>query len=213
MVGSRMQELKMDDGLSTSTAGSEAIQVLQRRIRQISVAFAVLATAFVVFFTLLATWSWRQSRALDKTWDDFLYDQFVQYDIESDDYVTATVNAIQFFHNGYSMQFDTIDYTDRGLRLSGSFGNPNQFKIAGLTLNFAVRPSPARVRDQWTASGKRMGWSPEWDIGNALANVGDVPPGGTVPFDVTIAGIKKTSERPRIAVLFSGEHYIYQRER
>ncbi len=203
----------MDDGLSTSTSGSETIQVLQRRIRQISVAFAVLAIAFVVFFTLLAGWSWRQSRALDKTWDDFLYDQFVQYDIESDDYVTATVNAIQFFHNGYSIQFDAIDYTENGLHLTGSFGNPNQFRIAGLKLNFAVRPSPARVRNKWAASGKRMGWSPEWDIGNAVADAGDVQPGGTVHFDVTIDGIKKNGDRPRIAVLFSGEHYLYQREK
>lgn len=203
----------MDEGFARSTASSELVHDLQHRIRQMSIALAVLAIAFVVFFSLLAAWSWRQSRALDKTWDDFLYDQFVQYDIESDDYVTATVNAIQFFHNGYSMQFDAIDYTTGGLHLTGSFGNPNQFHIADLKLNFAVRPSPARVRNKWASSGKRMGWSPEWDIGSAIANVGDVPPGGTVPFDVTIPGITKSSERPRIAVLFSGERYIYQRQR
>ena len=186
------------------------VQSLERRVHRLSVALAVLAVVLILCVALLAVVSWRHAQALTTTKDDILFGRFIHYDYDSDDYVAPVVNAIQFFHDGYSIQFDKLQYTADGMELSGEIGNPNQFRITDLTLTFAVRPYPEKIRDQWLRGGKTLvGWSPPWKIGSATIRVGDLEPGRTAKFNVTIPHVAQNSDPMRIAVLFSGEHYTY----
>jgi hypothetical protein len=124
--------------------------------------------------------------------------------------VVPVVNVIQFFHDGYSLQFDKVQYTPQGLLLSGEIGNPNQFSITNLSLTFAIRPYPEKIRDKWAqAGGNMIEWSPDWDLGRGRITIGDVKPGQTARFNLTIPNVKQTSDPVRVAVLFSGEHYSY----
>lgn len=186
------------------------VQTLQRRIDRLSLALVIFVALFLACLALLAGWSWRQSRALNNTKDDILFGRFIHYDYDSDDYVAPVVNNIQFFHNGYSIQFDRVAYTNAGLVLSGEMGNPNQFRIKHLTLTFAARPYPEKIRDKWI-NGERnlVGWSPDWDLGRTKIDVGDLEPGQTAKFNLTVPGVKQTQDPARIAVLFSGEAYEY----
>lgn len=186
------------------------VQSLERRIHRLSVALAILAAALVLSVALLAIFSWRHTQALATTRDDILFGRFIHYDYDSDDYVAPVVNAIQFFHDGYSIQFDKLEYTADGMQVSGEIGNPNQFRITGLTLTFAVRPYPEKIRDQWLRGGRNLvGWSPSWNIGSASTRVNDLEPGKTARFNVTVPHVAQNSDPIRIAVLFSGEHYTY----
>lgn len=190
------------------------VQSLERRVHRLSVALAVLAVAFVLCVALLAVVSWRHAQALTTTKDDILFGRFIHYDYDSDDYVAPVVNAIQFFHDGYSIQFDKLQYTADGMELSGEIGNPNQFRITRLTLTFAVRPYPEKIRDQWLRGGRNLvGWSPAWNIGGASTRVADLEPGRTARFNVTIPHVAQDPDPIRIAVLFSGEHYNYVQKR
>ena len=186
------------------------VQSLERRVHRLSVALAVLAVVLILCVALLAVVSWRHAQALTTTKDDILFGRFIHYDYDSDDYVAPVVNAIQFFHDGYSIQFDKLQYTADGMELSGEIGNPNQFRITDLTLTFAVRPYPEKIRDQWLRGGRNLvGWSPSWNIGSATTKVADLEPGRTARFNVTIPRVAQNSDPMRIAVLFSGEHYTY----
>lgn len=190
--------------------GAREVQSLHNQIRKLSIAFAITAGLFVVCFIVLAAFMWRQSQALLNTKDDILFGRFVHYDYDSDDYVAPVVNTIQFFHDGYSLQFTNLDYTQNGLAITGEIGNPNQFDISNLTLTFAVRPYPEKIRDKWAQSGMHLvGWSPDWDLGRVQAKVGNLAAGQTAKFNVTIPGLKQPSDPIRIAILFSGEHYQY----
>lgn len=185
-------------------------QSLHSRIRKLTTAFAIAAGLLTVCLIIMAAFIWRQSQALLNTRDDILFGRFVHYDYDSDDYVAPVVNTIQFFHDGYSLQFTKLDYTQNGLVISGELGNPNQFSIRHLTLTFAVRPYPEKIRAKWTQSGMHLvGWSPDWDLGRAQLSVGDLPAGRTANFKVTVPGINHASDPVRIAILFSGEHYQY----
>jgi hypothetical protein len=186
------------------------LSTLRRRMQQIKVAFAISTGALILCIISLALWSQQQSRDLRRLKEDVFFGEFVQYDSESDDYVLPNARSTQFFHNGYSLEFDTVQYLPDGLLLSGRIGNPNQFRITALALNFAVRPYPEKIREKWQKLGKHLlGWPPEWDLGSARANVGDLDPGKTARFKVTIPNVKQPSDQIRIAVSFSGESYTY----
>lgn len=201
----------MHEDFATAPQGQAVdVRSLERRIHQLSVALAIVAVALIVCVAVLGVISWRHTEALTTTKDDILFGRFIHYDYDSDDYVAPVVNAIQFFHDGYSIQFDKVLYTADGVELSGEMGNPNQFRITDLTLTFAARPYPEKIRDQWLHGGKNLvGWSPAWDIGSAAAKVSDLEPGRTARFNVTIPHVKQGADPIRIAVLFSGEHYTY----
>jgi hypothetical protein len=201
----------MDEHLTGSTLHSmDDLQILQRRMKYLSIAFAVFATVSTLCWLVLACWSWQQSRTSNMMMEDILFGQFVHYEAEGDDYVKPVVSDIQFFHDGYSMQFDTVEYTPKGLFLSGEIGNPNQYRVKNLTLNFVARPQAAKVRQKWDKSDKNfVVWPPEWDIGSAQINIGDLEAGHAGKFRVTIPNVKDKSDPIRIAVLFSGERYVY----
>ena len=187
-----------------------AVQVLERRVRHLFLALAIVAACLVVCIFVFGLFAWHDSRSLSSTRQDIIFGRFVHYDYDSDDYVAPVVNAMQFFHDGYSLQFDKVEYTPAGLLLSGEMGNPNQFRIRDLNLTFAIRPYPEKIRDKWArAGGNLIGWSPDWDLGRAQTAVGDLGPGQTAKFSVTVPNIRQSSDLIRIAVLFSGEHYIY----
>ncbi|MGE5322926.1 MAG: hypothetical protein ACM3SW_08695 [Actinomycetota bacterium] len=200
----------MQQGFATPPLEVQEIQAIQNQIRKLSTAFAITAGLLVVCLIVLAAFMWRQSQALRNTRDDILFGRFVHYDYDSDDYVAPVVNTIQFFHDGYSLQFTSLEYTQNGLVLSGEIGNPNQFSVTNLTLTFAVRPYPEAIRQKWSRSGMHLvGWSPDWDLGRARVNIGDLAAGRTKRFAVTVPGIKQSPEPVRVAILFSGEHYQY----
>lgn len=201
----------MDEEFTGSTLHNMGdLRILQRRIKYLSISFAAFAGVSILGLLLLACWSWQQSHSLNRMMDDILFGQFVHYEAEGDDYVKPTVSAIQFFHDGYSMQFDTVEYTPKGIFLSGEIGNPNQYRVSNLNLNFVARPYADKVREKWDKSDKTfVGWPPEWDIGSAHASIGNLEPGHAARFSVTIPNVKEKPDPIRIAVLFSGEHYIY----
>lgn len=201
----------MHEDFSTAPQGQAVdVRSLERRIHQLSVDIAIVAVALILCVAVLGVISWRHTEALTITKDDILFGRFIHYDYDSDDYVAPVVNAIQFFHDGYSIQFDKALYTADGLKLSGEMGNPNQFRITDLTLTFAARPYPEKIRDQWLRGGRNLvGWSPAWDIGSVATKVPDLEPGRTAQFNVTIPHVKQGADPIRIAVLFSGEHYTY----
>jgi hypothetical protein len=205
----------MDEEFTTSTIGDvDQIQKLQQRIKQLWIAFAILGGACILCFILVGIRMGEQSKALSRMTDDVIFGRFVHYEAESDDYVKPIVNAIQFFHDGYSMQFDKVEYTPQGLLLSGEIGNPNTYRVSNLDLNFAARPDAAKVRDKWDKGDKNFAvWPPEWDIGSARTHIGDLEPGHTARFNVTIPNVKEKSDQIRIAVLFSGERYVYSNGR
>ena len=193
---------------------ADQLEKLQNRIRQLWIALAILGGVSILCLASVWIWSWQQSRTLNRMMDDILFGQFVHYEAEGDDYVKPTVTAIQFFHDGYSIQFDKVEYTPKGLFLSGEIGNPNQYRVSNLNLNFAARPDADKVRNKWDASSKSfVVWPPEWDIGSAQARIGDLGPGQAAKFSVTIPNVKEKSDQIRIAVLFSGEHYTYSNGR
>jgi len=211
MAGFHDQELTMQEGYAGMPPGvTGEVQILERRIRKLGWALAVVAAFFVICVSLLGFFAWRQSRALSSTRQDINFGRFIHYDYDSDDYVAPVVNAIQFFHDGYSLQFEKVEYTPAGLLLSGEIGNPNQFRILNLNLTFAVRPYPEKIRDKWArAGGNLFGWSPDWDLGRAQTLVGDLGPGQTAKFSVTVPNVKPALDPIRIAVLFSRERYLY----
>jgi hypothetical protein len=211
MLEAMNREFGMHEEFATARQNEAPdVQSLERRVRRLSIALTILAVVFGLCVALLAVVSWRHGQALTTTKDDILFGRFIHYDYDSDDYVAPVINAIQFFHDGYSIQFDKLQYTTDGMELSGQIGNPNQFRITDLTLTFAARPYPEKIRDQWLRGGRNLvGWSPSWNIGSATTRVTDLEPGRTARFNVTIPHAAQNSDPIRIAVLFSGEHYTY----
>lgn len=192
---------------------ADAIQTLRRKVAQLTVAFAVFAILSACCFVVLVISSWQEHRTLSKTDDDIMFSQFSNYDYDSDDYVAPVTNTIQFFHNGYSMQFDKVEFTPNGLFVSGEIGNPNQFRITNLTLTFAARPFPTKIREKWAQAGRTTnGWSPDWDLGRERITIENLEAGQVAQFNLTIPNVKKNPDPLRIAVLFSGEHYVYTRK-
>lgn len=210
MISPHRREFEMEAEFSPAGLRSPDLLVMQRRLKQLGWALGGFALLCIIGFAVVSVLIWHQSVVLTRTRTDILFGSFVHYDYDTDDYVAPVVNAIQFFHDGYSLQFNKLEYTPEGLLLSGEIGNPNQFRILHLNLTFAVRPFPEKIKEKWVQSGTNVfGWSPQWDLGRATTNVGDLPPGRIATFTVTVPGVKQTSDPIRIAVLFSGEHYIY----
>lgn len=125
------------------------------------------------------------------------------------DFVTVDIGTIQFLRRGFSITFDSANYSENGLTLSGTLGNPTQLWITSLTLNLSARPYPYQVRNKWDKD-KFIFWNTsDFQMGSAQVNVGVLNPGATTPFTVTIPNVKQTKDQPEIAVWFSGERYSY----
>lgn len=189
------------------------IKSLRRRLRRTFVAVLVLAVLTVTLIACLAFTLWK-GRAMEARIHDLEFSQFVtDYDSETD-FVMPQVNTIQFLRRGYSITFDTVQYTQEGLDLNGTIGNPTELLITSLALNFTARPYPYKVRNKWDVGGDAFGgfipwWNSDWDIGSGQTTVGVLNPGASAPFHVTIPNVKQTADSIQIAVAFSGERYSY----
>jgi hypothetical protein len=139
------------------------------------------------------------------------FEQFSDGYTQGTDLVTPEVNTIQFLPRGYSITFDSVQYTQEGLALTGKVGNPTQLWISSLALKFTARRYAYTFRDKWRES-YNSGWIPSdsnWDIGTGQTTVGLLNPGTSVPFSVTIPNVTQTSNQIQIEVDFSGERYSY----
>lgn len=189
-----------------------ALERLDKRIKRLIVVFIVTFVVLILVIGCLAFLAWRKSKAIDKEIENALFSQFVLDFSQNLDSVTPTVNTIQFLRHGYSITFDSVKYTQEGLELSGTVGNPTQLWISSLALKFTARPYAYKFEDKWLESYRKnqfVWWDTEWDIGTGQTTVGLLNPGTSVPFSVTIPNVKQTKDEPQIIVEFSGERYSY----
>jgi hypothetical protein len=191
------------------------VEQLRRRTKRMLAMFtlvSVVLTAAIVCFAFLG---WRKSKAIDKAVENVAFSQFSEGYAENISLVTPEVNTIQFLRRGYSIIFDSVQYKQEGLTLSGTVGNPTHLWISSLALKFTARPYPYTFRDKWLQSYRSddssgfILWYPNWDIGTGQTTVGYLSPGTSAPFSVTIPNVKQTSEQIQIEVEFTGERYSY----
>ena len=185
---------------------------LNKRLRRLFVV-VIATTAFLVGVASLALVGWRRVKALDESMKNQEFSQFVsEYNADAD-FVSPQVNTIQFLRHGYSISFDSVQYNQDGLVLSGTIGNPTQLWISSLALNFTARPYPYKIRDKWEKDSDNPNffpwWSSDWDIGSGQTTVGLLNPGVSAPFHVNIPNVKQSSDQIQIAVSFTGERYQY----
>jgi hypothetical protein len=192
-----------------------SIPKLLRRTTRLLVFLLIVTTVMVASVSCLAFLFWKKSKAIDEAIRNQSFSQFViEYD-NLTDFVTPEVNTIQFLRRGYSISFDSVQYTQEGLVLSGTIGNPTQLWISSLALNFTAKPYPHKIRDKWDVNFADKNyfpwWDSSWDIGSGQTTVGLLNPGTSAPFHVTIPNVKQTSDSIHIAVGFTGERYQYLR--
>jgi len=189
------------------------ISKLDRRTKRIFALLLAFAVLLVASTSCLAFLFWKKNKAIDAALEDQAFSDFVTDYDNSSDFVSPQVNTIQFLRRGYSITFDSVQYTQEGLSLGGTIGNPTELWISSLALNFTARPYPYKIRDKWAANwGDKEfipWWNSDWDIGSGQTTVGLLNPGASVPFLVTIPNVKQTSDSIQIAVSFSGERYQY----
>jgi hypothetical protein len=180
--------------------------------RQNRVRFRILVSIICLIFLLLASvaaFNLWQIQSIKKSQKDLEFSQAItDYDAGTD-FVTADIGSIQFLRRGFSISFDSANYSQDGLDLTGTIGNPTQLAISSLSLHFSVRPYPYSVRDKWEKEGFLFYNPSEFEIGNGQVNVGYLGPGSTAAFSVTVPNVKQTKESQQIAVWFSGERYTY----
>lgn len=188
---------------------ADQITKLHRQIKRLWIVFGTVALVLLVLAGSLSYFAWQKSKTLSTAVEDLQFSDFVNYDSQSTDYVTPTVNVIQFMRRGYTVNFDYVQYTQDGLVLGGQIGNGTQLWVSSLALNFAARPYPYKIRDKWAKDKDFFLYSSQYDIGKAQTTVGTLNPGSTASFRVTIPNVKQTPEDIRIAISFSGERYQY----
>lgn len=179
-----------------------------KRKAVLPVALPISAILVAVLAALLSFIWYRKMQALDSRIGDLEFSQAVDEYNAANDFMEPTVNTIQFMRRGYSIVFDTVQYTQEGLVLSGRLGNPTHLWISSLALKFAARPFPYQVRDKW-AKNKFLFFLDNLDIGTGQTTIGSIGPGTTSFFNVTIPNVRQTKENFQLVVSFSGERYSY----
>jgi hypothetical protein len=183
--------------------------------RSIWIVFGVLLLAGISAGGVLI---WRKVRrqeievqALRDKLPELEWDIYVSTFQTGTDFVDPTVGVIQFLRRGYSIEFETVNYTQDGLYLSGHFGNPTNLTLSNLTLVLSARPYfTDEIRKSWEKAQKPPFWLIEWEIGSGQTSViPTIMPKTSFPFYVTIPNVKQTKESFHIAVTFSGERYSY----
>jgi hypothetical protein len=187
----------------------EPMRSLKKRVRSLALLLIVVSAVLATLATTLGILGWRKLEAIAKTEDDIQFTHFVTELNADTDSVQPTVNTIQFLHRGYSIEFDSVQYTQDGLALSGKVGNPTNLWVSSLALDMTARPYPYRMKEKWLKSGRTFWWMPDWDIGHAQTTVGLLAPGSAADFHITIPNVKQTPEGFLITVSFSGERYQY----
>lgn len=134
---------------------------LKKRVKRLSLGLVI---AFLLLVTIGATLSvgWRRLAAVEKAQEDIRFIEFVAITRTFTDFVEPKVNMIQFTHKGYSVYFESVEYTQDGLVLSGQVGNPTELWISSLALNMTARPNPGKIRDKWKEKKYPWGWDNDW---------------------------------------------------
>jgi hypothetical protein len=175
-------------------------KVLRRLIIVFAITTLILLAAIGFLYAKV-----REQQTFRKNFAFFVFSLGYQ---RTEDLLTPEVGTMQFLKRGYSITFDTVEYTANGLLLKGRIGNPLNIWIGSLTLRFDARPSIYSLTDKWHQSNKWR-WNDEWNIGSAQTAVGTLAPRATTSFQVTIPNVKQTPEAVEIAVAFAGESYTY----
>lgn len=187
----------------------ETILRLKKRVRSLTITLVVISIVLIAVIGTSAALTWRKLKAIEKTQGDIQFSQFVTDFNNGTDYVQPKVNTIQFLRRGYSIDFDSVQYTQDGLVLSGAVGNSTNLWISSLALDMTAQPYPYKIKDKWLQGSKFFWWPDEWNIGHAQTTVGSLNPGSSSPFHITIPNVKQTPDGLQIAVSFSGERYQY----
>jgi hypothetical protein len=182
---------------------------LKKRMARLTWGLVIVVLVLVTLSATVFFFGWKKLKANEKAQDNIRFVQFVAITREFTDFVQPKVNTIQFMHKGYSITFDSVEYTQDGLVLSGQVGNPTQLWISSLALDMTARPNPTKIRDKWMEKTLPWAWDNDWDIGHAQTTVGQLNPGTSAPFHITIPNVKQTSDEVEIVVSFSGERYQY----
>ena len=176
------------------------VENLRKRTKRMLIGFTSIFVLLAAALACFAFLVWKKSKSIDKAVEDVAFEQFSNGYTEGADLVIPEVNTIQFLRRGYSMSFDSVQYTQEGLALTGKIGNPTQLWISTLALKFAARPYPYMFRDKWRESyNSGFFWSDStWDIRTGQTTVGLLSPGTSAPFSVTIPNVKQTSNQIQI---------------
>lgn len=188
---------------------SKRVEVLERRGKGRFRVLLSLVCIFLIVLVAVAGLGFWQLKVIKSSQENLKFSDAVNDYLRDSDFVTIQIGTIQFLRRGFSIDFDTARYTQDGLVLSGTIGNPTQLWINTLTLNFSVRPYAYQVREKWDKNNFIFWNTSDFEIGKAQVNVGSLIPGSTTSFSVTIPNVKQTKDEPQIAVSFSGERYNY----
>lgn len=192
-----------------------ALTAINAKLRRLNILVIIALLLILVAIAAVGFILWKQ-RALEKQQSNLAFSLAASDYSRYTDIVTPQVNTIQFLRRGYSINFDSVKYTQDGLALTGTLGNPTELNITSLAVTFTAQPSFYKVRDKWEKVGIGSGgmywlWESDWDIGSGQTTIGMLGPGSSAPFAVTIPNVKQTSDPLSIAVSFSGERYAYLR--
>ena len=183
---------------------------LERKVRRQIISIVAAFCLLAVLSGTLAFICWRKLKTIAESQKNLEFSIFITDYNASNDFVVPQVNTIQFLRRGYSITFDSVQYKQEGLSLTGTLGNATELWISSLAVNFVARPYPYKIRDKWDKQTFPW-WDNDWNIGSGQTTVGALNPGSSVPFSVTIPNVKQTSDSMQIAVSFTGERYLYSK--
>jgi hypothetical protein len=146
-------------------------------------------------------------RKVNSRVDDISFNQTVSDYNHDNNLLTPEVGTIQFLKRGYSVVFDSVTYTQNGLQIGGTIGNPTQLALSSLTLKLAAIPFLYDVREKIEKDGFFLYSGLE--IGSGEASIGSLGPGQTQTFPLTIPNVRQTADGIQIVASFSGERYSY----
>jgi hypothetical protein len=161
---------------------SKRVEVLERRSKR---RFRILLSVFCILFILLGAMAglgYWQLTQIKSGVENLSFSDAVNSYVRDADFVTVQIGTIQFLRRGFSVSCDSARYTQDGLVLSGTIGNPTQLWINSLTLNFSVRPYAYQVREKWNKDQLIFRNTSDFEIGKAQVTVGTLMPGSTASF-------------------------------
>ena len=191
--------------METSGAAPAQIQPEVKPTRQRTRLLVWLVSIGIVFSVATSGYSlWRLHKVNESVED-------LGFSITSSDYshdndlLTPDVGVIQFMRRGFSITFDSVNYGQNGLAVTGTIGNPTQVTLTSLTLRLSARPFLYKIKDKLKDDPFYMYSGIE--IGSGQANIGYLGPGRTAAFSLTIPNVKQTPDGLQIVASFTGERY------
>ena len=133
--------------------------------------------------------------------------------------VEPAVATIQFIKRGFSVEFDSVQYTAEGLRLSGFIGNPTHLTVSQVAIRFAASQRPLSPSYEDYMKGQvsleaTKGWvilPGHIEMGHGeSAPIAALYPGTRAAFQVTVPNVKQSSDGFLLEASFTGtERYSY----